>query len=128
MFVNPVWPNAAGALRPNGPNRVDPNMYPVPQRSGASPTATSGRNRRHSFTAARRVSGRITRTPSSSPPRSRISANRDSSSAVDTVLDDGSTLVRYCGVFENGMIFCIVPPTASRKTVAIGAGNGLPVA
>ena len=34
------------------------------------------------------------RTPSSSPPRPRISANRDSSSAVETTLDDGTTLVR----------------------------------
>ena len=50
------------------------------------------------------------------------------SSAVDTVLDDGTTPVRNCGVFANGMICCIVPPTAILKAVAIGAGSGLPVA
>ena len=69
----------------------------------------------------------MTRTPSSSPPRHRISANRDSSSAVETVLDDGITLVRNSGVLENGMICAIVPPTAVRNALAIGAGSGLPV-
>ena len=34
----------------------------------ASPVATSGRSRRHSVVAVASVSGRITRTPSSSPP------------------------------------------------------------
>src|SRR5262245_53217604 len=104
MLVKPVLPNAAGALRPNGPNLLDPNMKPVPHLSGASPTATSGRNRRHSFVAARRVSGRIILTPSSSPPRRKHSAKRDSSYAVDMVFDDGRTLVRYREVFVNGMI------------------------
>ena len=43
------------------------------------------------------------------------------------MLDDGTTLVRNAGVFENGMIWCIVPPTASLNGRAIGAGSGLPV-
>ena len=30
-------------------------------------------------------------------------------------------------MFENGMIWCIVPPTAVRNAAAIGGGNGLPV-
>ena len=102
-------------------------MNPVPQRIGARPVATSGRSRRHGRTAAASVSGRITRTPSNSPPRRRISANRDSSSAVDTVLDEGTTLVRNTGVLENGMIWVMVPPNAVRNAAAIGAGSGLPV-
>ena len=81
----------------------------------------SGRSRRHSRVAARRVSGRITRTPSSSPPRQRISANLDSSSAVDTVFDDGTTLVRKRSLLENGMICCIDPPSAVFIAAAIGA-------
>jgi hypothetical protein len=99
----------------------------VPHRIGISPVAMSGRSRRHSRVAARRVSGRITRNPSSSPPRQRISANRDSSSAVDTVLDDGTTLVRNIGELENGTIFCMDPPSAAFIAAAIGAGSGLPV-
>ena len=103
-------------------------MYPVPQRIGIRPIAMSGRSRRACVVAARSVSGAMTRTPSSSPPRRSISAKRDSSLAVDTVLDDGTTLVRNCGVLVNGMIWCVVPPTASLKAAAIGAGSGLPVA
>ena len=62
------------------------------QRIGMSPTAMSGRRRRHGAAAARSVSGCSTRTPSSSPPRHSISAKRDSSTAFDTVLDDGTVV------------------------------------
>ncbi|COY02586.1 Uncharacterised protein [Mycobacterium tuberculosis] len=86
-------------MRPNGPYLADPSMNPVPQRSGISPVAKSGRKRRHSVTAPRSVSGLSTRTPSSSPPRRRISIKRDSSLAVDTVLDDGRMVLRKNGVF-----------------------------
>ena len=87
----------------------------------------SGRIRRASVTAAFSVSDRMMRTPSSSPPRRRISANLDSSSAVEIVLDDGMTPVRNSGVLENGMICAMVPPTAVRNALAIRAGRGLPV-
>ena len=102
-------------------------MYPVPQRIGCSPVARSGRKRRASLVAACSVAGDITRIPSSSPPRQRISANLDSSFALDTVLDDGITLVRNSGVLENGMIRCGVPPTAILNAFAIGGGSGFPV-
>ena len=102
-------------------------MKPVPHRSGTSPVATSGRSRRASAVAFRNVSVLSTRTPPSSPPRLQISANRDNSSAVETRLDDGTTLVRNAGVLVNGMIWCMVPPTASLKARASGAGTGLPV-
>ena len=65
--------------------------------------------------------------PSSSPPQQSISAKRDSSWAVDTVLDDGTTLVRKRSLLENGMICCIEPPRAVFMAAAIGAGSGLPV-
>ncbi len=102
-------------------------MYPVPQRIGMPPVAMSGRRRRAGAAAARMVSGDMIRTPSSSPPRQRISANRDSSFAVETVLDDGTTPVRKKGWFDIGMISCIVPPTTARKAARMGAGSGLPV-
>ena len=47
--------------------------------------------------------------------------------ALETVLDDGITPVRNAGVFENGMIWVMVPPTAVLNAFAIGAGSGLPV-
>ena len=50
-----------------------------------------------------------------------------SSPAVDTVLDDGTTLVRNIGVLENGMILFIDPPSALFIAAAIGPGSGLPV-
>src|ERR1700751_2832393 len=96
-------------------------MNPVPQRAGLNPIAKSGRRRRHSAPAPRMVSGLIPRTPSSSPPRRQISANRDNSSAVDTVLDDGTMVVRNRGLLVYGMISCTVPPIALRKVVLVDA-------
>ena len=46
----------------------------------------------------------------------------------DTVLEDGTTVVRNAGVFVYGMISCTLPPIALRKIAATGGGSGLPVA
>ncbi len=74
------------------------------------------------------VSGLITRTPSSSPPRRQISANRDISWAFDTVLDDGMMVVKNNLEFVYGMISCTVPPIALRKIWATTGGSVRPVA
>ena len=113
MLTSPVCPNAAGAFRPNGPNRLDPNMYPVPQRIGTKPGGDVGPQ--PSGSDGRRVQRLRGQHPDTVEFTSaaQISANRDSSSAVETVLDDGTTLVRNSAVLENGMICCGVPPTPS---------------
>src|SRR5690606_28437836 len=65
--VNPLRPKCAVVSRPNFERRP-PNSYP-PRLTRPAIPGTRGAGR----TISRTVSGRMTRTPSSSPPRARIS-------------------------------------------------------
>ena len=87
-------PVRRGRTGRSGPTRA---CIRCPSAAASAPWRGPGAGAGPAVVAARRVSGCSTRTPSSSPPRRRISAKRDSSKAVETVLDDGTTPVRNCG-------------------------------
>ena len=80
-----------------------------------------------SASARRSVSGCITRTPSSSPPRRKISKKRESSFAVVTTFAEGTEAVRKRGSLEASMTSSIGAPSARVTRFDTGGSSRGPV-
>ncbi len=80
-----------------------------------------------SSSARRRVSGSITRTPSSSPPRRKISKKRESSLAVVTTFAEGTVAVRKRGSLEASITSSIGAPSTRVTSVETGGSSRGPV-